>query len=108
MSPTGGGEPALAVAVARGGPVLAGHARLRVHDLVDHVLQERARQLPRVEEPVAWVGSCCKVSIAAVPPAFDVGGVEEKAGEPDLPEVPGEKLRDPRVQRPAHRAYLVL
>ena len=63
----GGGEPALAVSVARGGPVLAGHVRLRVHDLVHHGLQERARQLPRVEEPVAWVGSCCKVSIAAVP-----------------------------------------
>lgn len=52
----GGGEPALAVAVARGGPVLAGHVRLRVHDLVDHGLQERARQLPHVEEPVAVGG----------------------------------------------------
>lgn len=56
MSPTGGGEPALAVAVARGDPVLAGHVRLRVHDLVDHGPRERARQLPHVEEPVAAGG----------------------------------------------------
>ncbi len=49
----GGGQPSLAVAVSRGGPVFAGHVRLRVHDLVHHGLQERARQLPHVEEPVA-------------------------------------------------------
>lgn len=52
----GGGQPSLAVAVARGGHVLAGHVRLRVHDLVHHGLQERARQLPHVEEPVAVGG----------------------------------------------------
>lgn len=51
--PSTGGQPALAVAVARGGPVLAGHVGLRVHDLVHHGLQERVRQLPHVEEPVA-------------------------------------------------------
>ena len=56
MSPTGGGEPALAVAVARGGPVLAGHVRLRVRDLVHHGPGERARRLPYVEEPVAVGG----------------------------------------------------
>lgn len=52
----GGGEPALAVAVARGGPVLAGHVRLRVRDLVHHGPGERARRLPYVEEPVAVGG----------------------------------------------------
>lgn len=52
----GGGEPALAVTVARGGPVLAGHVRPRVHDLVHHGPRERARQPPYVEEPVTVGG----------------------------------------------------
>ncbi len=43
-----------------------------------------------------------------VPPAPDVGGVQDQAGEPDPPEVPGDQLRDPCVQRPAYRADLVL
>lgn len=52
----GGGQPSLAVAVARGGPVRSGHVRLRAHDFVHHGLQERARQLPHVKEPVAVGG----------------------------------------------------
>ena len=51
-----GGQLSLAVAVARGGPVLADHVRLRVHDFVHHSLHERARQLPHVGEPVTVGG----------------------------------------------------
>ena len=32
---------------------------------------------------------------AAVPPALDVDGVEGQVGGPDLPEIPGDRLRDP-------------
>lgn len=49
----GGGEAALAVAVSGVRPVLAEHVGPRAHHLVHHGFQERARQLPHVEEPVA-------------------------------------------------------
>ena len=62
----GGGQPSLAVAVARGGPVRSGHVRLRAHDFVHHGLQERAHQLPHVKEPVAVGGKLLYRPIAVV------------------------------------------